>query len=89
MNEKSTSSAMIKIVLVFFVIFVMLGIASTRLVYNQLRDEYSSLILEKENLARDVEKLKSYNEAPLDEEYVRRVARENGYCDPDEVIVEK
>ena len=89
MNGKSTSSAMLKILLVIFVIVVLLAIASTRPVINQLRDELSSLTLENEKLGRDIEKTRSYLLSQFDEEYVRRIARENGYCDPDEVIVEK
>ena len=80
---------MLKILLVIFVIVVLLAIASTRPVINQLRDELSSLTLENEKLGRDIEKTRSYLLSQFDEEYVRRIARENGYCDPDEVIVEK
>lgn len=80
---------MLKIALVVFVIFVLLAIASTRMVYNRLSDECAALALENEKLNRDIEKTRSYLLSEFDEEYVRRIARENGYCDPDEVIVDK
>ena len=89
MNTKSSSSVMVKIAIVVFVVFVLLAIASTRLVYNQLLDEYDLLATKNEELSRDIERTRSYLLAPFDEEYIRRIAKENGYCDPDEVIVEK
>ena len=89
MFEKGASSVMLRVVLVLFIVFVLLAIASTRLVYNQLRDEYSELLMQNEKLGRDIEKTRSYLLSQFDEEYVRRIARENGYCAPDEVIVEK
>lgn len=88
-NEKGASSVMLRIVLVLFIVFILLAIASTRLVYNQLRDEYAELVMQNEKLGRDIEKTRSYLLSQFDEDYIRRIARENGYCDPDEVIVEK
>ena len=89
MNERRASSAIVKVAVAVFIVFVLFAIASTKLVYNQLSEEYELLAIQNEKLTRDIEKTRLYLLAEFDEEYVRRIARENGYCDPDEVVVDK
>lgn len=86
-NKRSTSTLIIKIFLILLLAFSVAFFLFSVLRYNEMKSEMEQkreYILE---LNDSIDKLKYLVDAPLDDEYKIRVAREKlGMCFPDEII---
>ena len=77
----------IKLAVIAFVCFCIFTIVGLHFRYNELREEGNELNQRIENVKDDIEKIKSDLDAPFDDEYIIRVAREKlNYCLPEEII---
>lgn len=86
-KKKSKVHIAVKAFLVFFLIFSVVYFLWTLMKYNEAKEK----ILEKdayvEELKNDIQRLEYMLDAPLDDEFKIRIAREKlGMCFPDEII---
>lgn len=73
---------------VFTVVIIYFLLNSIRIIYDvkEVEKQANDVSQSLENAEEKVAKLKHRYEAPVDDEYMERVAKENGYHFPDEII---
>ncbi len=87
MENKSRMGFIVKLAIFFVIVFCAISIFRMRSEYNGLQKEEKQLLLEKAKYEDNIDRLISELEHPIDEEYVRRIAREKlNYFLPDEIV---
>ena len=79
--------SILAVIFVLLVVIISLIISANRLIeYVAIKSENETFIHTQENLMRQIDELKYYLDAKVDDEYKERMARLLGYCFPDESI---
>ena len=86
-DKKSTVSSVVKIFLVMLFLFAVAFFLWSIMKYNEIMEEKEKKEDYIVELNDDIDRLEYLVEAPLDDEYKIRIAREKlGMCFPDEII---
>ncbi len=87
MKNKARMGFIVKLAIIFVIIFCLVSIFNLRTGYNDLKNQEQQLLLEKEKYEENINRLLSEINHPMNEEYVRRIAREKlNYYLPDEIV---
>lgn len=77
----------VKLAVIFFVVFGVITIVRLRLQISGLEDNVESASAQIAELSDDIDALLEEIEEPVDEDYIKRVARDNlNYHLPDEIV---
>lgn len=86
-GEKTAAATVIRIFLILLFLFAMIFFLWSMMKYNEIREEQAENEAYIESLGAEVSELQYLVEAPLDDAYKIRVAREKlGMCFPDEIV---
>lgn len=85
--SRKNSNVFVKLTIVIFVIFSLITIFRMQIQLNTLKDAKELATTQLEACALRVEELSERIEAPIDRDYIIRIAREKmGYALPNEII---
>lgn len=79
-------SILIKVFIALTVLVSFVICANNVMEYGRIKEETAKLSQERDALAEQRSALSHYLEADMDEKYMEHMAREAGYCYPDEII---
>lgn len=86
-EKKSTASLVIRIFLVLLLLFAIAFFLWSVMKYNDIMEEKKEKQAYIDSLNEEIDKLEYFVDAPLDDAYKIRMAREKlGMCFPDEII---
>lgn len=86
-GKKTAASLLIQIFLILLFVFAVVFFLKSLMNYNEIMEETKKQEQKIEELNREITELEYLVEAPLDEDYKIRIAREKlGMCFPDEII---
>ncbi len=86
-DKKSTASVVIRIFLVLLLLFAIAFFVWSVMKYNDIMEQKQERLARIEELNDEIDRLQYFVDAPLDDAYKIRVAREKlGMCFPDEII---
>ena len=86
-EQKSKAATLVRVFLVLLFVFAVAFFLWSMMQYNEIMEQKRENDAYIEKLSQDVEQLRYLVEAPLDDAYKIRVAREKlGMCFPDEII---
>ena len=86
-GNKSAASVTVRIFLIFLLVFAVAFFIWSVMRYNEIQENKAEREEYIAKLSDDIDRLKYLVEAPLDDAYKIRVAREKlGMCFPDEII---
>lgn len=86
-GKKNAASLLIQIFLILLFVFAVVFFLKSLMNYNEIMEETKKQEQKIEELNREITELEYLVEAPLDEDYKIRIAREKlGMCFPDEII---
>ena len=86
-QTKGRASVLVRIFLILLFVFSVIFFLWSLMRYNEIMDEKKENEARIEQMAEDNERLRYLLEAPLDDAYKIRIAREKlGMCFPDEIV---
>ncbi len=85
-KRSARTNLIIRIAFVVVFIFLFVSVINLQVEMNDLRIARDELLLEKQQMQDNIDELELRIAAPVDEEFLERVARENGYRKPNELI---
>ena len=86
-GKKTAASLLIQIFLILLFVFAVVFFLKSLMNYNEIMEETKKQEQKIEKLNREITELEYLVDAPLDEDYKIRIAREKlGMCFPDEII---
>lgn len=86
-GKKTAASLLIQVFLILLFVFAVVFFLRSMMNYNEIMEETKKQEQRIEALNREIEELQYLVDAPLDEDYKIRIAREKlGMCFPDEII---
>lgn len=86
-EEKTVAAAIIRVFLILLFVFALVFFLWSMMRYNEIMDQKEENEARIEKLGQEVSQLQYLVDAPLDEAYKIRIAREKlGMCFPDEIV---
>lgn len=80
------TNLIIRIAFVVIFIFLFVSVINLQVEMNDLRTARNERLAQVQQLQDEIDELELRIAAPVDEEFLERVARENGYRKPNEII---
>ena len=87
MKNSTRMNFIVKLAILVIMCFCTVSIITMRSEYNELRDTEKKLQAEKEKYEDSIDRLQSELDHEMDEDYIKRIAREKlNYYLPDEIV---
>lgn len=80
------ANLMIRAAFIFIFIFLFVSVINLQVEMNDLRAEYDAVAQAVEDKQDDIDELEERLEAPIDDAFIERIARERGFRKQNEII---